>query len=1303
MLAVVPVQLSGCIDFERLQAVSDRIPASIAQDRSPRITEHPTDMTVGKNDPVTLNCQAEGKPDPEIQWFKDGVAVASGGKSHRVALPSGALFFLRVMQTKKEQDAGTYWCVARNRVGTARSNNATLTVAVLRDDFRKEPEDTKGVKGETVRLGCDPPRGHPDPVVRWTKDDILVPIHRDSRLRVEGGDLVIGKVEKEDEGKYKCLAENVVALRESRPALLTVHVKPFFIKEPTETIVQVETDVQFKCRVGGDPLPQVTWERVDGVLPMGRSRAIQDQGLVIHRALPQDEGVYVCQASNLVGAIKSSARLIVHYTPTFLIQPMDREVEEGTTVELECQGSGNPTPALFWSNGSQELLVPGYTMKEGRLSVSSMGTLTITDAKREDSGRWGCFLLSEAGSSVAWARLKVLSLADLPPPIIQMGPGNQTLPVGYEAILPCQAIGSPIPSIRWLKDNIPISGASVNSRFSILDTGTLRIIDLLEEDSGEYRCVASSASGETSWFSVLLVRDPKGNENVSFHRTPEESTFPGPPSKPSVVNVTRDSVTLSWEPGSHVGASNLVGYTVEYFSSTLGTGWVLVAFRVLTRVYTLINLQPGAEYVFIVRAENGHGLSVPSNVSERVTTGTWNTEAGTSSTLVLRNASPFSPTSINISWKLDEVGKGLRGIYVYWRERNESSEAMSIRDGWKSKRVKVEAGEGDFALDDLREYSSYEVFLLPLAFGGIQGKPSHSVIVRTLQARPSLAPSRVFSKRINGTTAGIRWDLSGSGLRGIIQAYSVEVRSEDGSLHSNFTIRSQSRSLSLHNLTEGKGYMIQLAALNAAGMGPLSVPVRISPHPSPDPEEYQTLDPDEESDGEGTGGEGNNLLRETWFIVLIGVLSFLLLGALVFFLLLKRRLAHNKSLKHDGLERKGYGNTSSSSSDRENLWIDPRWKPVEYEHNSEAKLLNWTPENPLIGKVMCQTEYSEVERGLGKKGSDSPGPYASTSIFHTFQDHHLQFNGMGNSQPGMYHQRSAELLANCDLGPVKRTCLTKFGTEGIGMERGKRERRKRRGEVGVGGSCVRPYPPKLSDLLPPPPSRPSDGDPPRSHSPELLRDNYRMSFSSGYNSPNLAKRAERLGREKRGEEEEEGGNLYESISSSPEKKKVELGFHPCMDRGIQSSLPSLGSASEGPQTAVAKRFRRDEMDEMDEIDEIDEVDEMDAAAREPEESGTFSLLSKQEDNTRSSEGRAKMCFETSDLDLAWTHQKQERFEAGALFLLREVTKNATVEAENPSLDPPWILPGSSLGPPWVLPGSSLGPPWVKSVLVPLRR
>lgn len=64
-----------------------------AAQQRPKILEHPADAVAAREEPLTLNCKAAGRPPPEILWFHNGTPLVPSER--RVVLPEGSLFFLR--------------------------------------------------------------------------------------------------------------------------------------------------------------------------------------------------------------------------------------------------------------------------------------------------------------------------------------------------------------------------------------------------------------------------------------------------------------------------------------------------------------------------------------------------------------------------------------------------------------------------------------------------------------------------------------------------------------------------------------------------------------------------------------------------------------------------------------------------------------------------------------------------------------------------------------------------------------------------------------------------------------------------------------------------------------------------------------------------------------------------------------------------------------------------------------------------------------------------------------------------------
>ncbi|XP_060663924.1 protein sax-3 [Drosophila nasuta] len=657
---------------------------------NPHIIEHPMDTTVPKNDPFTFNCKADGNPTPTIQWFKDGRELKTDGGSHRIMLPAGGLFFLKVIHSRRESDAGTYWCQAKNEFGVARSRNATLQVAFLRDEFRLEPQNTRVAQGEVALMECGAPRGSPEPQISWRKNGQTLNLNgagnsgNNKRIRiVDGGNLAIQDARQSDDGRYQCVVKNVVGTRESTTAFLKVHVRPFLIRGPQNQTAVVGSSVVFQCRIGGDPLPDVLWRRTasGGNMPLRRVHILEDRSLKLDDVTLEDMGEYSCEADNAVGSITATGILTVHAPPKFITRPKNQLVEIGDEVLFECQASGHPRPTLYWSvEGNSSLLLPGY--RDGRLEVTltpeGRSVLSIARFAREDSGKVVvCNALNAVGSVSSRTVVSVDTQFELPPPIIEQGPVNQTLPVKSIVVLPCRTLGTPAPQISWYLDGIPID-VQDHERRNLSDAGTLTISDLQRhEDEGLYTCVASNRNGKSSWSGYLRLDTPT-NPNIKFYRAPELSTYPGPPGKPQLVEKGEDSVTLSWTRSNKVGASSLVGYVVEMFGKNETDGWVAVGTRIQNTTYTQLGLVPGVNYFFLIRAENSHGLSLPSPMSEPIAVGTRYFNSGldlsearasllSGDVVELTNASVVDSTSMKLIWQIIN-GKYVEGFYIYARQ-----------------------------------------------------------------------------------------------------------------------------------------------------------------------------------------------------------------------------------------------------------------------------------------------------------------------------------------------------------------------------------------------------------------------------------------------------------------------------------------------------------------------------------------------------------------------------------------------------------------------------------------------------------
>uniref|UniRef100_A0A452UY39 Ig-like domain-containing protein n=1 Tax=Ursus maritimus TaxID=29073 RepID=A0A452UY39_URSMA len=215
----------------------------------PQVQPGPRVLKVLAGEILDLNCVAEGTPEPQLNWSKDGAALQGGG-------PKGSVHFSAIQTS----DAGLYRCEASNSAGV---DVWELELRVLEPPHWEADETSsllERVAGENASLPC-PARGTPKPQVTWRKGPSSEPLRGRPGLEVlDDGSLFLASVSPSDSGDYECQATNEAGST-SRRAKLVVYVPPSIREDGCRANLSgmAGQSLTLECDANGFPAPEIVW------------------------------------------------------------------------------------------------------------------------------------------------------------------------------------------------------------------------------------------------------------------------------------------------------------------------------------------------------------------------------------------------------------------------------------------------------------------------------------------------------------------------------------------------------------------------------------------------------------------------------------------------------------------------------------------------------------------------------------------------------------------------------------------------------------------------------------------------------------------------------------------------------------------------------------------------------------------------------------------------------------------------------------------------------------------------------------
>ncbi|KAF8795362.1 Muscle M-line assembly protein unc-89 like protein [Argiope bruennichi] len=518
-----------------------------AKQRPPRFVRNLTDAEVSEGTKFTFECEVEGEPKPQVQWFKDGILVENN-PDYQTCMEKG-ICKLTIEETFSE-DTAKFTCRATNPGGTAETQcqlvvkESRTANELVPPHFVQEPSDATILEGTKHQIECQV-FGNPLPLVSWFKDDVCIDYSTDYSTIYNNGycSLRIDEATPDHQGQYTCRAVNQVGQAACSANLkvqtITPSERPRFISPLSNVMARAGQKLRLECSVTGiqscilmEPmlllsLPKLFQKTPGTYTVIARNKsgeAVSNCNVSVKGRLPLETS-----DSEIASDIEPAKPQVKQHLE-------DQTVVEGNKVRMDCIIVGQPEPEVIWYHN-------GKPVKESDdfqlLFEGDRCTLIIEHAYLEDSGTYKCVAINSGGEASSICQLKVepvvseviqksefmqkdiiLSVEKFESPRFLKLLESMALIEGQELVLECQAVGEPSPNISWFKDGQQLFSTPECQIFTdTTGVSRLTIPSVKPSDRGTYSVKAQNKGGDAQSICSISV---SSTAPIKFGQMPQE-------------------------------------------------------------------------------------------------------------------------------------------------------------------------------------------------------------------------------------------------------------------------------------------------------------------------------------------------------------------------------------------------------------------------------------------------------------------------------------------------------------------------------------------------------------------------------------------------------------------------------------------------------------------------------------------------------------------------------------------------------------------------------------------------------------